>query len=69
MSTLVDAIKSWAELVKAVSIKHGNGDFKGLGPLGEGVADKATERRESSCWQEGFLERIGLGARGSLSPP
>ena len=37
-------------------------------PLGEGVADKPTKRRDSSCLQERVVERLGLGARGRLSP-
>lgn len=53
--------------MKAVSIKHGNGVFKGLSPLGEGVADKATERRESSCWQKDSWSELAW-ERGEVFP-
>ena len=44
------------------------GGVAGVSPA-EGVADKPTKRRESSCSQERFVERLCLVARGRLSPP
>ena len=40
----------------------------GAVPLGEGVADKPTKRKEPALLAGRFVERLGLGARGRLSP-